>query len=85
MFIQAELILQKRNAMMVPLAAVTEREGQKVVFIAQDSIAAMHAISTGSAMRDSIEIVRGLKLSDRVIVSGTHLLNDKDKIKLATR
>ena len=85
MFIQAELILQKRNAMIIPLAAVTEREGQQVVFIARDSMAAVQPIATGSAMRDSVEIVSGLKLSDRVIVSGTHLLNDKDRIKLASQ
>ncbi len=85
MFIQAELILQKRSAMILPLAAITEREGQQVVFIARDSIAAVQTISTGSAMRDSVEILRGLKLSDKVIVTGTHLLNDKDKIRLASQ
>lgn len=83
MFIQSELILQKRNAMILPLAAVTEREGQQVVFIAHESTAAVQPVATGSAMRDSVEIVRGLKLSDRVIVTGAHLLNDKDKIRLA--
>ena len=85
MFIQAELILQKRNAMIIPLAAVTEREGKQVVFIVRDTLAALQTISTGSAMRDSVEVLSGLRLLDKVIVTGTHLLNDRDKIKLASQ
>jgi len=85
MFIQAELVLQKRTAMMVPLAAVTEREGKKVVFTAVDSLALLKVVTTGSATRDSIEITGGLQRTDRVVVTGTQLLNDKDKIKLAAQ
>lgn len=85
MYIQAELVLQQRTAMIIPLAAVTEREGRQVVFIARDTLAVAQVIFTGSAMRDSVEIVQGLRLSDKVIVTGTHLLNDKDKIRLASQ
>jgi membrane fusion protein (multidrug efflux system) len=85
MFIQAELVLQKRAAMMVPLAALTEREGRKVVFTAVDSLAVLKVVSTGSATRDSIEVTSGLQKTDRVVVTGTQLLNDKDRIRLASQ
>ncbi len=85
MFIQAELVLQRHAAMVVPLAAVTEREGKKVVFTAQDSLALMKTVTTGMATRDSVEITGGLQMTDRVVVTGTQLLNDQDKIVVSNR
>ena len=85
MFVQAEFVLQRRAAMLVPLAAVTEREGKKVVFTALDSTAIMIAVTTGSATRDSVEITNGLQSADRVIVTGTQLLNDKDRIHVSVQ
>jgi RND family efflux transporter MFP subunit len=80
MFIQAELVLQKRPAMMIPLAALTEREGKKVVFIAVDSLVHLQPVITGSATKDSVEITAGLLKTNRVVVTGTQLLNDKDRV-----
>jgi multidrug efflux pump subunit AcrA (membrane-fusion protein) len=85
MFVQAEFILRKRTAMLVPLAAVTEREGKKVVFTVLDTIAMMKTVTTGSATRDSVEIMGGLQTSDRVVVTGTQLLNDKDRIRVSVQ
>lgn len=85
MFIQAELVLQRHTAMVVPLAALTEREGKKVVFTAQDSLALMKTVTTGMVTRDSVEITSGLQMTDRVVVTGTQLLNDKDKIVVSNR
>jgi RND family efflux transporter MFP subunit len=82
MFVQAEFILQKRSALLVPLAAVTEREGRQVVFTVSDSTAVMKQVTTGSATRDSVEITQGLQTTDQVIVTGTQLLNDRDRIQL---
>jgi membrane fusion protein, multidrug efflux system len=85
MFIQAELVLQKHPAMMVPLAAVTEREGKRVVFVVVDSLACLQPVTTGSATKDSIEITGGLLRTHRVVVTGTQLLNDKDKISIVAQ
>ena len=85
MFIQAEFVLQTRTAMFVPLAAVTEREGKKVVFTALDSIVVMKTVTTGNATGDLVEITGGLQTSDRVVVTGTQLLNDKDRIQVSVR
>jgi multidrug efflux pump subunit AcrA (membrane-fusion protein) len=85
MFVQAEFVLQKRTAMLVPLAAVTEREGKEVVFTAMDSIALMKPVTTGSATRDSVEITSGLQTTDRVVVTGTQLLNDRDRIRVSVQ
>ncbi len=85
MFVQAELVLKKRSAMLVPLAAVTEQEGKKVVFTTQGDIAKLRIVTTGSASRDSVEILGGLQKDDRIIVTGTQLLNDGDRIRIITR
>jgi len=83
MFVQAELILDRRRAMLIPFSALTEREGKKVVFVVQDSTVVMKPVTTGIAMRDSIEITGGLQLRDRIVITGTELLNDRDKVRVA--
>jgi multidrug efflux pump subunit AcrA (membrane-fusion protein) len=82
MFVQAELVLERRRAMLVPFSAVTEREGRKVAFVVQDSTAVMRPVTTGAAVNDSIEITSGLQLRDRIVITGTELLNDRDKIQV---
>jgi len=82
MFVQAELILDRRRAILIPFSAVTEREGRKVVFVVQDSTALMKPVTAGIAMRDSIEITGGLQLGDRVVITGAELLNDRDKVRV---
>jgi multidrug efflux pump subunit AcrA (membrane-fusion protein) len=83
MFVQADLVLERRKAMLIPFSAVTEREGRKVVFVVQDSTAVMKPVTTGIAMKDSIEITGGLQLGNRLVITGTELLNDRDKIRVA--
>ncbi len=85
MFVQAELVLQKRTAMVVPLASVTEREGRKVVFVALDSVAEMKSVTTGTAVGDAVEITDGLRLADLVVKTGTHLLNNRDRIRVVNQ
>jgi membrane fusion protein (multidrug efflux system) len=85
MFVQAELVLQKRTAMVVPLASVTEREGRKVVFVALDSVAEMRSVTTGIAVGDAVEITDGLRLADLVVKTGTHLLNNRDRIRVVNQ
>lgn len=85
MFVQADLVLQKRTAMVVPLASVTEREGRKVVFVALDSVAEMKSVTTGTAVGDAVEITDGLRLADLVVMTGTHLLNNRDRIRVVNQ
>jgi len=80
MFAQAELVLSRRPALLVPLSAVTEREGKRTVFVTVDSTVSARSITTGSLVADSIEITSGLVPSDRIVVSGTQRLNDGDRI-----
>jgi multidrug efflux pump subunit AcrA (membrane-fusion protein) len=69
---------------MAPLSAVTERLGQKVVFMPQDSIAVQRPVTTGVAKGDSIEIMSGLAKGDPIIIRGGDRITDKGRIRVST-
>jgi len=82
MYAEAEWVESKRSAMVVPLAAVVERSGQKYVFLADGGQARMIPVTTGAVAGDAIEILSGLAPDQRVVTTGAGQLNDKDKITI---
>jgi len=81
MYAEAEWIESQRSAMVVPLAAVVERSGQKYVFLADGGgRARMTPVTTGTVAGDVVEILGGLAPDQRVVTTGAGQLNDKDKI-----
>ncbi len=83
MYAEVELTESKRTSIVVPLAAVVERAGQKYVFLAQNDQASLLAVTTGEIVGNEIEIISGLKGDEVVIATGAAKLNDRDKIKVA--
>jgi multidrug efflux pump subunit AcrA (membrane-fusion protein) len=77
---EAELTLERRNALLAPLSALAERAGKKVVFVIDDSSVLMRPVSTGDTVGDSIEIMGGLRPEEMIVVTGSHLLNDRDRV-----
>lgn len=80
MYAEAEWTESRRTAMVVPLAAVVERSGQKYVFLADGGQARMTPVTTGTVAGDVVEILGGLAPDQRVVTTGAGQLNDKDKI-----
>jgi multidrug efflux pump subunit AcrA (membrane-fusion protein) len=85
MYVEVEWTISSRPAMVVPLASVVDRGGQKYVFLAADGLARMVPVTVGTVAGDAIEIVTGLKDGERVITVGAGQLNDKDKIKVVEK
>ena len=82
MYAEAEWTESRRSALVVPLAAVVERSGQKYVFLADGGRARMIPVTTGAVAGDAIEILSGLAPDQRVVTTGAGQLNDKDKITI---
>jgi membrane fusion protein (multidrug efflux system) len=82
MYAEVEWIESRRPALVVPLAAVVDRGGQKYVFFAENGAARMNPVSIGAVVGDVIEILSGLKGDERIVTTGAGQLNDKDKIKV---
>lgn len=69
----ARVIMVKRiipDALAVPLFALLNKGGERMVFIERDGTAEGRTVSIGVIEGDIVQIVRGLNPGDRVIVSG---------------
>ncbi len=70
------------GALLVPRDAVTQRAGKDVVFVVTDGKAEMREVVQGLPNNDMIEIVRGVKAGEQVIVVGYSGLNDGDPVRV---
>jgi HlyD family secretion protein len=72
------------NALLVPAQSVlTDEEGKKsVMVVGEDRTAVKREVDTGIQTSDSVQIVSGLKVGERVVGTGAYGLPDKSKIKV---
>ena len=81
MFARVELTIEEHsNAIVVPDKAVIERNGKKVVFVLQGERAKMCEVETGIENKGFIEILKGLKMGEKVITLGNYGLPDGARI-----
>ncbi len=81
MYAEVEWTESRRSSLVVPLVSVVERAGQKYVFLADNDLARLNAVTLGAVVGDSVEILSGLKGDENIVTTGAGQLNDKDKIK----
>ncbi len=73
---------QHAQALLVPSAAVTERDGVQVVFRAAQNTAEQREVATGLTTHTLIEITGGLGEGDRVIIDGLYSVKDGTPINI---
>lgn len=64
------------QALSVPLYALVDRDGRKVVFAERDGRAEMLLVKTGAVIDQRVVIEQGLSAGDRIIVKGQQLIAD---------
>mgnify|MGYP006399414115 CR=1 FL=1 len=83
MFIKAAILSEKRDStIVIPKETVISRQDAKVVFIVENGIATEKQISTGLETMDDIEVLSGLKVNDRLVISGFETLRNKSKVSV---
>lgn len=83
MFIKAFILSEKRDStIVIPKETVISRQDGKVVFTVENGIATEKKIATGLENMDVIEVVSGLKVNDRLVVSGFETLRNKSKVSI---
>jgi membrane fusion protein, multidrug efflux system len=83
MFIKAFILSEKRDGtIVIPKETVISRQDGKVVFTVENGIATEKKITTGLENMDVIEVVSGLKVNDRLVVSGFETLRNKSKVSI---
>ncbi|HYC84364.1 MAG TPA: efflux RND transporter periplasmic adaptor subunit [Chryseosolibacter sp.] len=83
MFIKAFILSEKRDGtIVIPKETVISRQDGKVVFTVENGIATEKKIATGLESLDVIEVVNGLKVNDRLVISGFETLRNKSKVSI---
>ncbi len=72
------------DALVIPSDAILEDEnGQKYVFVAEESVAEKKEVTVGIITEEFTEILKGVQKGDKVIVTGKEYLGDENsKIKV---
>ncbi len=71
-----------KDAIAIPLYAVVDLDGRKVVFVEEEGKAQLHAVKVDRVIGDQAVILDGLNLNERLIVKGQQLLADGTKVKV---
>lgn len=71
------VVMEKKNALVVPLQALFLRDGQSVVYIVKNGKVELISVKTGIKQADTIEILEGLSAGQQLIVKGQDRLYPK--------
>ncbi|MFK7951969.1 MAG: efflux RND transporter periplasmic adaptor subunit [Ekhidna sp.] len=83
MFVKAAILSEERdNTIVIPKETIISRQNGKVVFIVENGIAVERSIKTGLENQDVIEVTDGLKVNDRLVISGFETLRNKSKVSV---
>jgi membrane fusion protein (multidrug efflux system) len=82
-FVHVSVITAKHdNSVRVPNLAVFEDRGERIVYVAHDSVAVRKAVQVGFMDDTHTEILQGLDAGEQVIVKGQRSLKDGAPIKI---
>ena len=71
-----------RPRLTVPKTAIRSADGKSIVFVMHDDRVERRAVSVGSTIGDSTEVLSGVSAGERVVVDGPQTLKDGDKVKV---
>ena len=70
------------DAVLIPKAAVVERDGETFVFVTEDETAHRKVVQLGYENGASVEVRSGINSGDLVVVAGQGALSEGDKVEL---
>jgi len=82
MFMQGELRLDSRPALVLPEAAVLFRDSQAFVFVVKGKQVAVRTIETGTRDQGRVEVLSGLALGEQVVIAGAGYLKDGNQVRV---
>jgi HlyD family secretion protein len=81
--LQARIVLDtRRNVLMVERGPFLEQDGGSFAWVVRDGSAARRPIQVGASSLGAVEIVSGLEAGDRIVVSGTDLFGNADRVRI---
>lgn len=80
MFPKIKLWGEKKNVLLVPKGAVVKKEGKEQVFVVRDNRAYLQKVIVGLEKDGLVQIMKGLKEGDQVVISSQIDLNSGDPV-----
>jgi hypothetical protein len=85
-FLEKEMPDSQRTArIVVQPAAIVQRDGQSVVFVIKEGKAVETSIETGERIGDMVEVVKGPKAGEKVILRPGDGLDNGDNVKTTAK
>jgi membrane fusion protein (multidrug efflux system) len=82
-FAEVSIVTERReDALLVPKLAVVTERGERVVYVAGDSLAERRTVEVGFEDDEHAQIVRGLEPGESIVVQGQRSLKDGAPIKI---
>lgn len=82
-YIKSEIITQRRDStIVIPKKIIVSRQRGKTVYVVDQNTAMERVITTGLENPDSVEVIRGLQMNDRVVIEGFETLGNRSKVKI---
>jgi membrane fusion protein (multidrug efflux system) len=83
MFVKAELIVASSDtALVIPKDVIISKQRGKTVFVVDRGAAEERVIITGLENPDNVEVVRGLRPDERLVIKGFETLRNRSKVKI---
>jgi RND family efflux transporter MFP subunit len=82
-FVEGRILTGDGEALMVPTAAVVQRDGHSYVFVTKDKQSVQRRrVRTGQTSQGRVEIVEGLVAGEQVVSEGAGFLGDGDRVRV---
>lgn len=72
----------RRNVLMVERGPFLEQDGGNYAYVVDHGQAVRRPIRTGASSMSAVEIVSGLQPGERIVVSGTDLFDNADRVRI---
>ena len=83
MFVKADIVVKKaEGTIVIPKEIVMSNRNRKYVYIVEKGFAKVRDIKTGIEDNDNIEVLRGLKVEEQLVVRGYETLRENSKVKI---
>lgn len=82
MYAEVEFAQGQHQGLVLPITAVVDRAGRKIVFAAVGGKAVLKEVTTGDVSGDRIEITSGLDGSETIVTVGADKLENNDRINV---
>ena len=80
----ARIVLDtRRNVLMVDRGPFLEQGGGNSAYVMDGGAAVKRAVRTGASSLNAVEILEGARAGDRIVVAGTDLFGDAERIRVS--